>query len=92
MLHAPERSITMTATRSDGQVIITLTGHSAAPRSVTYELTVTGASRTRHAGRTHIDSHSRVLSRVRIAAISPGRATLTVTEDRGSVYDESLTF
>ncbi len=89
---APNRSVVMTVARSDGRVVITLVGQSAEPRIVSYALNVTGGSTTRHAGRTRIDAHPRILSQVSVTTPAAGGAVLQVTEEHGTGYSDSVTF
>ena len=89
---ASNRTVVMTVARSDGRVIITLVGQSAAPCTVAYALNVSGGSTTHHAGRTRIDAHPRILSQVSVATSGAGEAILQVTEECGASYSDSVQF
>lgn len=93
MMHSdPPRPITMTVQPGDGRVIITVLGQSPTPSAVRYDLEVTGASTTRHSGRTMIHGGPRILSQVSVATTAPGCATLTVSEEGRASYSIRMCF
>lgn len=92
MSNEAPHSVTMTTARSDGRIIITVAGQSAVPKTVQYDLTVTGASATHHRGRTRVDGDRRILSQVSVMATSDGCAILTVDEGDHRGYIERVRF
>lgn len=84
------RPVTMTAVKSDGRIVITVEGQSAAPKIIQYDLTVTGASATRHRGRTRVGSDRRILSQVTVLDGSAECAILTVEEVDDTRYEERV--
>lgn len=85
-------SVTMTIARSDGRIVITVEGQSTVPRTVQYDLTVTGASATHHRGRTQVHGDRRVLSQVSVMATTAGCAILTVVEGDHDSYQDRICF
>ncbi|WP_156348202.1 hypothetical protein [Sphingomonas sp. Leaf34] len=92
MTNDAPHSVTMTTARSDGRVVITVTGQSTVPKTVHYHLTVTGASATHHRGRTRVHGDRRVLSQVSVMATTAGCAILTVVEGDHDRYEDRLCF
>lgn len=75
------RALALHVERSPAQVTVTVVGHSARPTPVRYTLDVTGASTTRHAGRSTVGPGTRTLSTVRFPDRAPWRVRLAVDED-----------
>lgn len=90
MSNESPRSVTMTATKIDGRIVITVEGKSVVPKTVRYELRVTGASATRHSGRTRLGVDRRILSQVSVMETAADCAILTVDEGDRTSYEDRV--
>lgn len=90
MSNEAARPVTMTAVKTDGRIVITVEGQTAVTKIVRYELRVTGASATRHSGRTRVGSDRRILSQVSVMDTAADCAILTVDDGDHTSYEERV--
>jgi hypothetical protein len=88
LMTQPQRAITLEATEVGDQVEIQLIGTSERDQKVAYTLEVTGASRTRHSGKTSLTANAtHVLSTVRTRSKADWCAKVTVEEEGLAPYE-----
>jgi hypothetical protein len=88
---APDHPLILEAHEDGGMVEVSLRTNASAPMVVSYSLTVGGASRTSHQGKTTIrPGASHTLSTVRINAKPGWGVRLKVEPEGGAAYEQTL--